>query len=92
MRLNPRHKHRLAGNPRCPLCNSRLDGFTAISDKDVTPRHGDISICCYCATPLMVEGETWVRLTGEDLAEALADPRFQRALAAVEIWRRQRRQ
>jgi hypothetical protein len=38
----------LPGNPRCPYCYNKADGYTSTSDKEA-PRTGDVTICLYCA-------------------------------------------
>ncbi len=36
--------------PLCPKCDSKLDGYTALTEG--TPRDGDLTICCYCSCVL----------------------------------------
>lgn len=90
MKTSKRDKGKLLGNPTCPVCEKRIDGFTHFEDKDVVPKEGDISICIYCATPLMVVRDKWARMTGADLEQAMADRRFVVALAMVKTFRKER--
>ena len=45
-------KNRLDNKPHCPKCDSKLDGFTGVTDDDARPESGDITICAYCSCVL----------------------------------------
>jgi hypothetical protein len=38
--------HHIPSN--CPNCSALLDGITPITDKDIKPKPGDVSICFEC--------------------------------------------
>lgn len=40
-------QHKLASDAKCPGCNERVDGATAI-DAKTSPKPGDLSVCFHC--------------------------------------------
>lgn len=53
-------------NVKCPTCGSKLDASTCITDKDILPEKGDLSICVYCGTLLEYEDNQFVHELSED--------------------------
>ena len=64
----------------CPVCGSLLDAASSI-DHDKKPKPGDVSICIYCAYPLIFEENYRIREpTDEERKVIMADPFIQRAI------------
>lgn len=56
--------------PRCPSCFATLDGHVNPSNpEDHTPREGDLTVCCYCATVLTFEGGGLRRFTTAEICK-----------------------
>lgn len=78
----------IPGDPRCPACGSKLDGFTDVSLEDARPSPGDGSICAYCAAMLTFDRSEKGRLilrypTDKELAVFTVDPKMILARDAV---------
>lgn len=39
---------KLENTPHCPHCKAILNGFTAVSEEDIKPSCGDVSVCDIC--------------------------------------------
>lgn len=53
----------------CPVCNHRFDTHTSANGLGVSPSPGDISVCLYCAMPLVFrEDLSLAEATVQDLA------------------------
>jgi hypothetical protein len=78
-------RYKLPGEPKCPNCHNKIDGFTQVDLKDVQMKVGDYSICSYCATGMSYEGESTFRaLTEEEVFLArLTMPEFRKAEEAI---------
>jgi len=90
MKVHKRDKGRLVGEPKCPTCASTIDGFSGISDPNATPKNGDVTICAYCGTGLIVDGERFLAMDRAQLALCLTEPLFKLAYTAVKALRRER--
>jgi hypothetical protein len=91
MKLHKRDKGRLASTPRCPTCDTVIDGFTvAKGGENAVPKNGDASICAYCGTAMLVQGEKFVKMTARQLEFSLMEPHFKLAYEAVKALRRER--
>lgn len=77
-------RERLPGAPRCPACGRLVDGYTPIDLSGVRPKHDDITVCLYCATPcayVVTDVVALRRLTPAEHREALASlPELRKAL------------
>ena len=91
MKLHKRDKGRLATTPKCPTCKTVIDGFTSINTPNAVPKDGDLSICAYCGTAMIVEGEQFVKMTHAQLALCLTEAPFKLAYTAVKALRKERR-
>ncbi len=66
--------HKLETNKplHCPHCNKQLNGATGLTTGNI-PNDGDLSVCMYCATPLIFKGKgmdiALYELTTGELAE-----------------------
>ena len=45
--------NRLKGKPRCPSCDTIIDGFASARHPDAKPKNGDVSICATCGQLLV---------------------------------------
>lgn len=67
----------------CPACGARLGAATGVTDDDA-PVAGDLSVCFYCACPLMFTDDGLRVLTAEETARFEAEsPEYRAARAAV---------
>jgi hypothetical protein len=46
----------------CPVCFTRLDAATAM-EEDHKPEPTDFTVCCYCASVLMFDGNMTLQLS-----------------------------
>jgi len=58
---------RLPDPPTCPVCGVLLDGTAALSSRDtkgrpIVPTTGDITVCMYCASMLVFDTPSRLRL------------------------------
>jgi transcription elongation factor Elf1 len=93
MDLMSQHE-RLPGEPTCPACGTKADGYTAVGDENATPGTGDCSICAYCrAVAVYVvsdDGSVALRdATTEELMEIRRHPEVRAAQEAVAEMHRQ---
>lgn len=70
--------NRLTTNPKCPSCESTIDGYTAYTEGVTHPEVGDISVCSYCYEVCeFVENEdgdlTLVKCTNDEVLIDLHD-------------------
>jgi hypothetical protein len=89
MKKHRKDEGRLAGRPKCPTCETVIDGFSGVGNDAPAPKDGDVSFCAYCGQSLEARGEQWVKLEGADLAEALTDPRVKLAHDMVKAHRKE---
>lgn len=47
--------------PKCPVCKSDLDGYQPLNGTRA-PKAGDVTVCCYCATPCEFTGGEQLRV------------------------------
>ncbi len=51
----------------CPVCHADIDAATPVDGEVLMPQEGDLSVCLYCATPLMFDADLkLVKLTEEE--------------------------
>jgi hypothetical protein len=74
----------------CPKCNSVLDEHVCTNDKtapDIKPKEGDITICFYCQTPLIIRfGKLKVMTDEEKDLLKKEEPEFYQHLIKT-IWK-----
>lgn len=81
---------KLETEPECPTCGAILNGWTG---QDVPPIQDDVSVCAYCSTLLIFDGEplTLREATTEEV-ERIVEEQGQElldTLQAVREWRRE---
>jgi len=76
----------------CPVCSHDMD---AISGNDgVSPKPGDVAVCMYCATPLIIVGDGLGKPDGFRLPNAAeqlcldTSPMIQRVVAGIRDYHR----
>lgn len=54
---------------RCPHCAKVFDAHTHVSEPDVRPQPGDLSVCLYCAQPMYYDQQGLLRAATRDYLE-----------------------
>jgi hypothetical protein len=61
---------RLQVKPRCPGCQTILDGFTSVSENSPSPEPGSLTMCVYCRRLLIfTEGLALRFATGAEVVQ-----------------------
>ena len=69
---------------RCLACSKPINMATGISEKDLTPDPGDVTICFHCGYIMAFNEDLTLReLTAEEKEEAMAEERVRIALSDV---------
>lgn len=75
---------------KCPVCHHPLDAHTSATGLSIAPSAGDISVCLYCAMPLVFRDDlSLAEATVQDLAQL--DPETIRVLNRTQQYIRLRR-
>lgn len=74
------------GTPvQCPICEKKLDGFSATDGDDRLPEPGNVALCYYCSS-IGIFTEDGLRLPTEDEALAIyADPDIEKARTVMRL-------
>lgn len=68
----------------CPSCGQELDGSTETARIGDRPKPGDIAVCIYCAAVNQFGDDLMLEpVTGDKLAEVMADPVVEACVAVA---------
>ena len=83
---------KLPGSPKCPTCQTVLDGYTHVNMEEKKVVIGSICICMYCGTPLTYQGTMYRKMNELELFELRFNPEFRKAEEASRQFRRLKQQ